>query len=407
MQKDWQPQGYKLKTIEGDEASLKIGDLFTLRHDINVMDTWFTSSLTPQISASIFNKGFSDIGSCLDKSIFPFDLRPQAHEIIRTWALYTMFKSFAHNGSQPWRRIMISGWCIASNGDKMSKSKGNIIEPGKLLTDYGSDAVRYWSANSNLGHDTRYDENILKIGRRLVMKIENAGKFLAQFAFKSHDPLQDNNKIICTVDKWVIIKFNTLLFEVTEQFEQFNYFKVLEKIETFFWRDFCDNYLEICKLRCYGQHESVTKDENLSALTACFVVFDGLLKLFAPFLPFVTEATYLSLFKREDGDSVHKKAMWPVHYNINADTDVIAKAELLVNILELVRKFKAHHSLSIKDLVDCDMSGDNSEKIMIDISKDFSFVAGIRSIAYDNLEATDGDKVLFGDIELNIRLKVI
>ena len=121
----------------------------------------------------------------------------------------------------------------------------------------------------------------------------------------------------------------------------------------------------------------------------------------------MTEATYLSLFKREDGDSVHKKAMWPVHYNINADTDVIAKAELLVNILELVRKFKAHHSLSIKDLVDCDMSGDNSEKIMIDISKDFSFVAGIRSIAYDNLEATDGDKVLFGDIELNIRLKVI
>ncbi|WP_341815893.1 MULTISPECIES: valine--tRNA ligase [unclassified Wolbachia] len=311
--------------------------------DQDVMDTWATSAITPQLSALAVNSELGLPSHRYDK-IFPADLRSQSHEIIRTWAFYTILKAHYHADSLPWKNIMISGWCLADDKKKMSKSKGNIITPHVMLETYGADVVRYWAANSRLGVDTVYSENIFKIGKRLVTKLWNASKFVSMFMEK-HQALSINS-ISETMDKWILSKLYKVIEKTTNNLLQFEYCEALSAIEEFFWKDFCDNYLELVKKRAYG--DALDSEANMSAKQSLAYVLNIILRLFAPFLPYITEEIYHQLYSY---NSVHNKSNWPSKEELIYDEHSEEMGDNFVQILNLVRKIKADNNVSVKHLI--------------------------------------------------------
>ncbi|WP_341816677.1 valine--tRNA ligase [Wolbachia endosymbiont (group A) of Agelastica alni] len=305
--------------------------------DQDVMDTWATSSITPQLSALAVNSEFSLPNHRYD-TIFPADLRSQSHEIIRTWAFYTILKAHYHANSLPWKNIMISGWCLTDDKKKMSKSKGNIITPHVILETYGADVVRYWAANSRLGVDTVYSENIFKIGKRLVTKLWNASKFVSMFMEKHQ--VMSINSAHETMDKWILSKLYKVIERATNNLLQFEYCEALGVIEEFFWKDFCDSYLELVKKRAYGS--------SLSAKQSLAYVLNIILRLFAPFLPYITEEIYHQLYSY---NSVHNQSNWPSKEELIYDKYSEEMGENVIQILNIIRKMKADNNVSVKHLI--------------------------------------------------------
>ncbi len=257
--------------------------------DPDVMDTWATSSLTPQIVC-----GWPEDTDLFERT-FPMDLRPQAHDIIRTWLFDTVLRSHLEFDELPWANAALSGWILDPDRKKMSKSKGNVVTPLALLEEHGSDGVRYWAASGRPGADTAFDTNQMRVGRRLAIKILNASKF----ALGNAEP---QGTIHHPVDRAMIRTLAALVDEATAAFEAYDYARVLQRTESFFWR-FCDDYLELVKGRRYGEQGG---DAAGSANTALVAALSTLLRLFAPFLPFVTEEVW-SWWR--DG-SIHAAA-WP------------------------------------------------------------------------------------------------
>lgn len=257
--------------------------------DSDVMDTWATSSLSPQVAG-----GWCEPDGVFDR-IFPMNLRPQAHEIIRTWLFSTVVRSHFEHDSLPWTHAAISGWVLDPDRKKMSKSKGNVVTPMDLLERYGSDAVRYWATSARMGVDTAFDEGQLRIGRKLAIKVLNAAKF----SLSRGGPTGEVREAL---DRSMLLALAEVVDGATRDFEQYDQARALERCEAFFW-GFCDNYLELVKSRSYGHEgEAAAASANRALLTALAVQ----LKLLAPFLPFTTEEVW-SWWQK---GSVHATA-WP------------------------------------------------------------------------------------------------
>jgi valyl-tRNA synthetase len=301
--------------------------------DPDVMDTWATSSLTPQIAA----RWGTDPD--LFARVFPMDLRPQSHEIIRTWLFATVTRSHLEFDSLPWSDAAISGWILDPDRKKMSKSKGNVVVPTELLAQYGSDAVRYWAANGRYGVDTVFDPGQLKVGRRLAIKILNASKFVLSL----DGPV---GPATSPVDRSLLAALDEMAREASAALASYDHTGALEAIERFFWM-FCDDYLELVKTRAYGDGEAGASDAGdggASARGTLRQALGVLLRLFAPFLPFVTEEAWSWW---HDG-SVHAAA-WPsAEVAAGADAGDPAVLATAAAVLGQVRKAKTAAKLSIR-----------------------------------------------------------
>ncbi len=264
--------------------------------DPDIMDTWATSSLTPQIV------GRWEDDTDLFARVFPMDLRPQAHDIIRTWLFYTVARAHYEHDSLPWRHAAISGWVLDPDRKKMSKSKGNVVTPMALLEEHGSDGVRYWAASGRPGMDTAFDAGQMRVGRRLAIKLLNASRF----TLSNMEPQRD---VTAPVDRGMLTGLARLVGDSTEQLEHYNYAAVLERVERWFWF-FCDDYLELVKSRRYGAQGPEAAGSANRALASGLAV---VLRLFAPFLPFVTEEVW-SWWKE---GSIHRAA-WPTPAEVEA-----------------------------------------------------------------------------------------
>ncbi len=310
------PEGY-------DESQRDKPGGFTGEADI--FDTWFTSSMTPQIGSH-----WGDDPERHER-LFPADIRPQAHEIIRTWAFYTIAKAWLHHGTVPWHHILLSGWILDPDRKKMSKSKGNVVTPLELLDKYTADAARYWAASARLGVDTAFDESVWKIGKRLQTKLWNAGKFVLSQEGPVHP-------VHCELDRAFAAKLRALVEASTRKLDGFDYAHALADTESFFWSQFTDSYLELVKVRARRDDA-----DGGSATTSLRLGLDVLLRLLAPVMPYITEEIWSWAFADEhDAPSIHR-APWPGHADFAdiAPPDDPGSFDLAAAALASINKAKA------------------------------------------------------------------
>lgn len=327
----------------------------------DVMDTWMTSSLTPLIGAKLVKD------PKIQKKLYPATLRPQAFEIIRTWLFYTVVKSFYHHNSLPFFDVMISGHGLDEKGRKISKRLKNYIEPQKILSEFGADAIRYWATGATLGENMRYNLKEIKKGKRTVTKIWNAARFcflhLKDFKPKSIFKPKD----FC--DRWILDRLQKTILAVTKSFENYEYSKAKRAIEEFFWHDFCDRYLEFVKYRLYRSQDKrvynfcghkkcrqiitdslwLNKEDLDLAKNTLYYVLLSILKLYAPILPFICEEIYQLYFRiLEKEKSIHL-CQWPKvnkSYIIKSEADKVEFDKVLA-IVDLIRKYKTEKGISL------------------------------------------------------------
>jgi valyl-tRNA synthetase len=303
--------------------------------EVDIMDTWATSSLTPQLAGG----WLSDPE--LFAKVYPYDLRPQGQDIIRTWLFSTVLRSEQEHGVLPWTDAAISGWILDPDRKKMSKSKGNVVTPGDLLVEHSSDAVRYWAASARLGTDAAFDTAQMKVGRRLAIKFMNAAKFVLSF----EAPADAAAIVSEPVDQGMLLNLAAVVAEATTAFENYDHTKALELAESFFW-GFTDDYLELVKERAYGQGE-FTVAEQTSAVLALRKALIVLSRLFAPFLPYATEEVW-SWWQSAAG-SVHLAA-WPTAQELADGLDQANEPllTLAADALHQLRKAKSDAKASMK-----------------------------------------------------------
>lgn len=298
----------------------------------DIFDTWATSSLTPQLAIELVSKEHRS-------KLFPMSLRPQAHEIISFWLFNTVVKSRLHFDKNPWKDVALSGYVTDPLGEKMSKSKGNDIAPEAVLQKYSADALRYWAGGSKLGEDIAYQEKELISGDKFVTKLWNAVKFI-DLHLQGYD---GKGKVTETIDKWILARLAKAVEEATAAFDNYEYSKAKTAIESFFWRDLCDNYLELIKLRMY---EPKTKEQKSSAQGALSVCFPAVVIMMAPFTPFITEEVYQLYLKDKLGKKSVHHTLWPSPPKV--DTLAEEAGEIAVAVLAAVRKAKSEAKLSMK-----------------------------------------------------------
>lgn len=303
----------------------------------DILDTWATSSVTPQI-----NTRWNVDGEFYNK-MMPMSLRPNAHDIIRTWDFYTIVKSFYHSNTIPWKNIMISGFIMASAGQKISKSKNNSkTDPLDLIATYSADVVRYWTATGSLGRDIIFNEEKFKIGARLVNKLYNASKFVWLF-IENYKP--QGTPELAPIDKWLLAKFADMQAKFNSYFEKYEVGLAMSELENFFW-NFCDNYIELVKVKLYNE----TADNKLeveSAKYTCYTVLLEMLKMFGIYLPHITEEIYQNTFlSTVCAPSVHNLEF--TNFGDFANIDIITKGEEVCDIVSQVRGYKTDNKISLK-----------------------------------------------------------
>ncbi len=349
--------------------------------DPDVMDTWATSSLTPQIAAQ------AGEDQELFAKAFPMDLRPQAHDIIRTWLFSTILRSHLDYDELPWANASISGWVLDPDRKKMSKSKGNVVTPMHLLEQYGADAVRYWAASGRPGSDTAFDSQQMKVGRRLAVKLLNASKF-ALAELPAAGDRSDIGRLTHPLDRALMARLETVVSDATASFDEYDYARALERAESFFWW-YCDFYLELVKGRRYDPDQNVSASVS-RALRISLSVFQ---RLFAPFLPFVCEEVW-SWWQQ---GSIHRAA-WPDVAELarerSQDQDTCLEEgtalEITADVLREVRKAKSQARQPMRAPVKRVLVRDTAERLAaLALGEDDLMQAG----SIERIETLTGDEL--------------
>ncbi|MGE0009469.1 MAG: valine--tRNA ligase [Candidatus Babeliales bacterium] len=319
-----------------------------LTPDTDVMDTWNTSSITPYICYGLFDRTAKSVFEAPGRKQFlPMSMRAQAHDIIRTWAFYTIIKSALHDNDIPWESTVISGHVLSDAQEKLSKSKSNAkLSPEKLLEDYPADAIRYWTASGSLGQDVAFSESQIKIGIRLMTKLWNAFWFTREHTAQVKN-LQDAPKNLGMLNEWILHQATKTFTDYTKYLDKNEMSIALQHAEQFFWNDFCDNYLELVKDQLFNPdkypHEQITATRWTLGIVGLRI-----LQLFAPYLPFITEAIYEIVYEPLlKTKSLHQTrfANAQTPYTFEASSTVMAD---VLTIIGAVRKLKSEQQLSLK-----------------------------------------------------------
>ena len=317
-----------------------------------VFDTWATSSLTPFVNART--------GEPNDRSrhIMPMSMRTQAHEIIRTWAFYTIVRSLHHTGMLPWKDIMICGFVLAKKGEKISKSKSNSeFSPISLIETHSADVIRYWSANTKLGTDTFFDPDELPIAKRFITKLWNASKFSI---LHLQDIDFDRSVDLLPIDQWILERVRQTTSKATDYLNNYEIGAARHEIDDLFWKDFCDNYIEVVKERLY-MPDIHGLEQRRSGQYALYHALFGIIKLYAPYVPHITEFIYQEFFKRyKRSISIHLLT-WDKPKSV--DEDLIAFGENIKRVIYEARKHKADRNVSMREPM---------EKLVISMEEQFT-----------------------------------
>lgn len=310
-----------------------------LEPEEDVMDTWMTSSMTPQIALrwgedSLFDENF------------PMTLRPQSHDIIRTWAFYTILKSHFHHDSIPWEDIVISGYVYTKEGEGMSSSKGTGVSPKKIIDEYGADCLRYWAAGAATGEDIVYREKDVIRGQKVLTKLWNASNLVGMH-LEDHE---ENKADLQTIDKWILSETKELIDECEEHYRDYEISKVRDKITNFFKHVFCDNYLEMVKYRLY-EDEQVLKEQRQSALYTLHETLLSILKIFSPIIPFITEEIYSKMFREREGSRSIHETRWPELDGRDVNETAARIGRLAKEVVAAVRKWKSDHGIPLNQKI--------------------------------------------------------
>ncbi|MCD6477268.1 MAG: valine--tRNA ligase [Candidatus Aenigmarchaeota archaeon] len=295
--------------------------------EYDVFDTWMTSSMTPQITIRWLEKPDQ-----FDK-LFPLSLRPQAQDIIRTWAFYTILKSYLHFKKIPWYDIALGTFVLDEKGRGMSKSKGNVVWADELLDKYDVDSFRYWAGNATWGTDLSFKEKELIAGKKFITKLWNASRFVIM-NLKDYKPQKTE---LYPIDKWILSKLDDIIEQATDLNDRYETGKAKRLVEQFFWKDFCDNYIEIVKHRLYNEDHS-----TLAAKYTLYTVLLKTLKLFAPIVPHITEEIYQNYFKQHEGDISIHVSKWPEKENVEK-----TNGDIVIEVISKIRKYKHYNKLPL------------------------------------------------------------
>lgn len=305
-----------------------------------VFDTWATSSVTTFINARY--------GEQEDRSgeLLPMDMRCQSHDIIRTWAFYSIVKSLYHTGRIPWKNVMVSGFVLAKPGEKISKSKGNgAASPMELIETHSADAIRYWAANSRLGTDTFFGEEELKGSKRFLNKLYNAARFAVMQLEDFDKPETYEASALLPVDRWILERVNETTVRAAELLEEYEIGQARHEIDTLFWKDFCDYYIEIAKERLY-QPEKHGREQRYSGQLAVYYSLLGILKLYAVYTPYITEAVYQDFYRKYEQETSLHQTLWKTG---KSEGSYLEFGEHLKEVIAGVRKGKTEKQLSMKE----------------------------------------------------------
>ena len=308
--------------------------------ETSVFDTWATSAVTTLINARYGEK--DDISN----EILPMGMRCQAHEIIRTWAFYSIVKSLYHRGQIPWKDIMISGYVLAKPGEKISKSKGNGgNSPMDLIETHSADAIRYWAAGSKLGTDTFFSEEELKVSKRFLNKLYNAARFAIMQLEDFSKPEQFDESKLVPVDRWILQRVNETTRKAISLLDDYEIGQARHEIDNLFWRDFCDYYIEIVKERLYQPHKHGAM-QRYSGQIAVYDSLLGILKLYAIYTPYMTEYIYQEFYSKYEKEASLHQTVWNTR---KEESIYIEFGEHLKEVIADVRKSKTEKQMSMKD----------------------------------------------------------
>ena len=324
----------------------------------SVLDTWFTSALTPDINNS------NSLNGPLKDKMYPMSMRPMGHDIIRTWATYSILMGLYRHNEVPWKDLMISGHLLLRKGEKISKKTGGgKYKPEELITRESADALRYAMFGAVLGKDAYFDEKEVRKGKKLVTKIYNAGKLVLSKLQDFNPSIQVPEENLESFDKWILQRSLVTAEKMAEAFRKYDYSEARRLFEDFFWREFCDNYLEIAKGRLsIAPDDKEGQGKKISAQHAAYYSFLNVLKMASPFIPHITEEMYhAEIVKKGEGENVHESldsksesgyffkhegtksihnTKWPTGITKVLETEIMDGAEIALLIIAEVRKIK-------------------------------------------------------------------
>lgn len=375
----------------------------TLVPEKGVLDTWFTSSLTPDIN------NLSNLNKDLKGKIYPMSMRPQAHDIIRTWVVYSILMGIYRHSDIPWKNLMIAGHILLRKGEKISKKTGGgNLKPEELIKNHSADAIRYTMCGALLGKDAFYDELEVKKGKRLINKLYNAGKLvisnLSDFSLEANI---DKTKLE-TIDRWIIMKSCEVAKEMTKNFEQYEVGRARLVFEDFFWKDFCDNYLEIVKGRLWNTDKSQIQKRK-SAQYALYETYLNILKMISPILPHISEEMYHAKLNTDgtlesDTDmGIYAKEQKSIHLTDWPKDDKVMKlnddekkgVDLMTTTISEIRKYRASKQLKMNlpiPIIYIKTKPEN-KKLFLPLWDDLIFIAKAEKLEFIDKKESKDDQV--------------